>query len=472
MKKLRIFLANLGLRSPLYQLTTPPMGLLYLAAYVRERLPVEICIVNQRMEGCSNESLAKMAVDFNADVVGLGCITPAAQGMPVVAKAVRAALPDAKIIIGGPHVSAFGPVVMEDIPADVAFAGEAERSLAMYLEALLGDESLDAIPGLIWRTASGEVVVNPGSMPIVEDLDSLPMPAYDLIDLPRYWHVQSIAPIPRRRYVSMVTSRGCPYGCMWCHNIFGRGFRAHSPERVVEEIGVYTKRYNINDIEFLDDCFNLKRERVLGVAELLKKKDINIKIAFPNGVRADLLDEETMDALAESGMYFCSFALESASPRIQKLTRKNMNLEKFLHAVKLAADKKIFTNGFMMLGFPDETEEEMRATIKMATESKLHTGSFYTVTPFPGTPLYEYALDHYPDKLTAVNYSNMDFCAMRANLSSVSDEKLYYYQRLANRTFFLQPNRLYRIFRDYPQRSLLPLYIPIVADRMFKGLFA
>ena len=180
-----------------------------------------------------------------------------------------------------------------------------------------------------WRTDSGEVTVNPGSAPIVEDLDSLPMPAYDLIDLPRYWHVQSIAPIPRRRYVSMVTSRGCPYGCMWCHNIFGRGFRAHSPERVVEEISEYTKRYTINDIEFLDDCFNLKRKRVIDVADLLRKKDIRIKIAFPNGVRADLFDEETMDALAESGMYFCSFALESASPRIQKLTRKNMNLEKF-----------------------------------------------------------------------------------------------------------------------------------------------
>jgi radical SAM superfamily enzyme YgiQ (UPF0313 family) len=448
------------------------MGLLYLAAYVRERFPVEIRVVNQRMEGCSNEALAKMALDFEADVVGLGCITPSSQGMPIVARAIRAASPDTKIIIGGPHVSAFGPVVMEDIPADAAFIGEGEISLAMYLDALLGNGNLDAIPGLAWRNASGEITVNPGNVPIVEDLDSLPMPAYDLIDLPKYWHVQSIAPIPRRRYVSMVTSRGCPYGCMWCHNIFGRGFRAHSPERVVDEIRLYTERYHINDIEFLDDCFNLKRNRVTEVADLLRKKDIRIRIAFPNGVRADLLDEETMDALAESGMYFCSFALESASPRIQKLTRKNLNLEKFLHAVELAAAKRIFTNGFMMLGFPEETEEEMRATIHMATESRLHTASFYTVTPFPGTPLYDYALEHYPDKLTAVNYSNMDFCAMRANLSAVSDDLLYYYQRKANRTFFLKPDRLYRILRDYPQRHLLPLYLPIVADRMFKGLFS
>ncbi len=448
------------------------MGLLYLAAYLRERFPVEIRIINQRMEGCSNEALAKMAVDFNPDIVGFGCITPAAHGLPEVVKAVRKAAPDMKIILGGPHISAFGAPVLDDIPADVAFVGEGERNLASYLEAFLGDGDLEAIPGLIWRTPSGEIAVNPGSAPIIEDLDSLPMPAYDLIDLSRYWHVQSIAPIPRRRYVSLVTSRGCPYGCMWCHNIFGRGFRAHSPERIVEEIKLYTGRYHINDIEFLDDCFNLRRDRLLNFADLVQKNNLKIKIAFPNGIRADLIDETTMDALEQSGMYFCSFALESASERIQKLTHKNMNFEKFLHAVELAADKKIFTNGFMMLGFPEETEEEMQATIRMATESRLHTGSFYTVTPFPGTPLYDYAQIHYPEKLQAVNYSNIDFCAMRANLSAVSDEKLYYYQRKANRTFFLRPNRLYRILRDYPQRHLLPLYIPIVADRMFKGLFS
>lgn len=448
------------------------MGLLYLAGYLRERFPVEFRIINQRMEGCSNDALVKMALDFEPDVVGLGCITTASAGLPIVVKALRQASKDLNIILGGAHVSAFGAQVMETIPASAAIVGEGERSFEMYLEASFGNGSMDAIPGLVWRTNKGDVVKNPGSVPIVEDLDLLPMPAYDLIDLKRYWKVQSITPIPRRKYISMVTSRGCPYGCMWCHNIFGRGFRAHSPERVVEEIKYFTEKYSANDIEFLDDCFNLKRQRVLDFSEQLLSKVGPVRIAFPNGVRADLLDEACIDALVESGLYFCSFALESASPRIQQLTRKNMNLEKFLDAVRMTEKKSVFTNGFMMLGFPEETEEEMQETIRMATESRLHTASFYTVTPFPSTPLYEYALKHYPEKMKEVRYSNMDFCMMRVNLSAVSDELLYYYQRKANRTFFLKPDRFYRILRDFPQRHLLPLYIPIVADRMMKGLFS
>ena len=472
MKKLRLFLANIGLRSPLYQLTTPPMGLLYLAAYLRERLPLEIRVVNQRIEGCSNEALARMALDFEPDVVGLGCITPSSHGLPKVVNALREAVPHQRIILGGAHVSAFGARVLEDMPADAAVVGEGERSLEMYLRAVLGEGDVAGIPGLVWRTPSGDIEINPGNAPIIEDLDTLPMPAYDLIDLEKYWRVQSITPIPRRRYVSMVTSRGCPYGCMWCHNIFGRGFRAHSPERIVEEIKHYTKQYGTNDIEFLDDCFNLNRQRVLGFADTLLKSNGPIRLAFPNGVRADLLDEATVDALAQSGTYFCSFAMESASPRIQKLTRKNLDLEKFLAAVELAANQKIFTNGFMMLGFPEETEAEMQETIRMATNSQLHTASFYTVTPFPSTALYAYTETHYPEKLDALQYSDRDFCAMRVNLSAVSDERLFYYQRMANRRFYLKPNRLYRILRDYPQRHLLPLYIPIVAGRMFKGLIS
>ncbi|MFA7692439.1 MAG: B12-binding domain-containing radical SAM protein [Candidatus Hydrogenedentes bacterium] len=471
MKKLRIFLANLGLRSPLFQLTTPPMGLLYLAAYVRDRFPVEIKIVNQRLEGCSNEALAQMALEYNGDITGFGCITPASHGLPAVVKAVRAGAPDMKIIIGGPHVSACGHSLLESLPADAAFIGEGEISLSMYLDVLQGNGSLEDIPGLAWRNEAGEVITNPGVSPIVENLDDLPMPAYDLIDLPRYWRVQSVAPIPRRRYFSMVTSRGCPYGCTWCHNIFGRKFRFHTPERVVAELSRFTQEYNINDVEFIDDCYNLRRERVLEIADLIAQKNLKLKIAFPNGVRADLIDETMMDALSQSGIYFCSFALDSASPRIQKLTHKNLDLDKFLHAVELASAKRVFTNGFMMLGFPEETEEEMQATISMATNSRLHTASFYTVTPFPGTPLFDYARIHYPDRLQILDYSNMDFCTMRTNISAVPDKTLYYFQRKANRNFFLKPNRLYRILRDYPQPQLLPLYLPIVLDRMSKGLF-
>ena len=472
MKKLRLFLVNVGMRSRLYPLVSPPMGPLYLAAWLRDRFALDIQIVNQRVDNHSCEDIVRMATSFDADIVGLGVMTPHAHMLPPIIAGLRAAAPNTRIVLGGPHISAFGAAVLEKAPADAAVAGEGERSMEMLLEAHLGGGDYSAIPGLLWRDGSGAVVVNPGATPIVDDVDSIPMPAYDLIDPTRYWRLQSMPPIPRRRYISLVSSRGCPYGCMWCHNIFGRGFRAHSPERIVDEIVHYKKQYGVADIEFLDDCFNLRPQRVFDFSEMLLQRNGPIKIAFPNALRADLLSEDVLDALAKAGTYFSSFALESASERIQEMTHKRLHIGRFLETVACAVDKKIFTNGFMMIGFPGETAEEMELTIKTASESQLHTASFFTVTPFPGTPLFDYVQEHLPDRVEHINYSAMDFCQMRINLSDVSDNMLYYYQRKANRDFFSRPNRLYRILRDFPQPHLLPLYIPIVLNRTFKGLFS
>jgi anaerobic magnesium-protoporphyrin IX monomethyl ester cyclase len=123
-----------------------------------------------------------------------------------------------------------------------------------------------------------------------------------------------------------------------------------------------------------------------------------------------------------------------------------------------------------MLGFPGETVEEMELSIRTAATSALHTASFFTVTPFPGTPLFNYVQEHMSDRISNIDYAGIDYSMMRVNLSSVPDETLFYYQRKANRDFFLRPGRLYRLFRDYPQPHLLPLYIPIVLNRIFKGL--
>ena len=470
MKKLRLFLANVGLRSRLYTLVTPPMGSLYIAAWLRERFPLDIKVVNQRVENDSCDEIARMAIDFDADIVGLGALTTHAHMFAPIIKALRAAKPEAKIILGGPHISAFGANVLEQAPADAAVAGEGERSMEMIVEAHLSGSDYSEIPGLFWRNDSGDIITNPGKAPIVEDVDTIPMPAYDLIDPTRYWRLQSMPPIPRRRYISLVSSRGCPYGCWWCHNIFGRGFRPHSAERVVEEIAYYKKHYGVDDVEFLDDCFNLQRQRVFDFCDNLLERTGPIKIAFPNALRADLLDEDTVKALASAGTYFSSFALESASERIQALTQKRLNIAKFVEAVSLAVDNNIFANGFMMIGFPGETAEEMELTIKTANDSKLHTGSFFTVTPFPGTPLFDYVQENLSDRVKHINYSEMNFCQMRINLSNVSDKTLYYYQRKANRLFYLNPKRLYRMVRDFPQPHLLPVYLPTFLDRTFKGL--
>ncbi len=472
MRKLRLFLANVGRRKVTYPLATPPMGILYLASYLRDKFDLDIKLVNQREKNLTVDELVKQVADFQADVVGFGAITTAGRTLGELTRKVRESLPEALLVVGGPHTSSFRQRVLEDTVADVAVMGEGELALEAVLRARFEGGDFADVPGLMWRSPDGEIVTNPGSLPLIEDLDTLPMPAYDLIDIKQYWSLQSMPPIVRRKYISLVSSRGCPYQCMWCHNIFGKRFRAHSAERMVDEIDHYIKTWGIDDVEFLDDIFNLDKKRVIEFCELVQKRNLKFKIAFPNAVRTDILTEDVVEALVDAGLYFSSFALEAGSPRIQEYTGKRLDIPKFLRGVELAVRKGVFANGFAMLGFPTETEEDLQRTLDVASDSKLHTASFFTVMPFPNTRLYDVVMQETPEKLAGIDYNDSDFALIQVNLSDVPDEVFFKYQRKANRQFFLRPSRMVRILRDYPQPHLLPYYAHIYLSRLTKGLFS
>ncbi|HPU98469.1 MAG TPA: radical SAM protein [Candidatus Hydrogenedentes bacterium] len=472
-KKLRVFLANLGRHTRTFPLVTPPVGLLALAAYLREKLPVDVQIVNQRLENCEVDEVIRRARDFNADVVGFSCFTTSSHYLPDAVDQAREALPNALIMVGGPHASSAKAHVLKECNAHVVVPGEGELTVTAVLQRYLdGTRAFDDIPGLIWRNDSGEITINPGLIPQIDDLDSLPMPAWDLIDLPAYWKKQSIAPVYRRRYASLVSSRGCPYQCIWCHKIFRKAIRTHSPQRVADEIEWLMKTYRINDFEFLDDNFNFYPKRVLELHDEIKKRGLMTRICFPTGLRSDLLTHEVIDALVDLGMFQASFALETASPRLQKYTCKNLNIAKLMEAGSYASSKRVYCNIFCMLGFPTETEEEIRLTIDTACASPFHTASFYTVTPFPGTPLYDIVAQTHPEKLSRLRYNDMDFSGMQVNLTDLPDEKLFGYQRQAMRKFYSSPRRIWRLLRAHPQPWMLPAYVPIFTYRATKGLFS
>jgi radical SAM superfamily enzyme YgiQ (UPF0313 family) len=473
MRRLRLFLANVTRPTFLNPQFTPPLGILCLAAYLREKLALDVQVVNRRAEGCTEGEIARRAIAFGADIVGLGCLTPSGHVIPALTKSVRDGLPRALIVLGGPHVSASGVKALEGTAADAAVPGEGERALESIIEARFdGDGDFRGIPGLFWRDAHGEVITNPGVTPHIQDLDSLPFPAYDLIDLKPYWHAMALTPVSYRRYISLMTSRGCPFHCNYCQRVFGNRFRPHSAERIVDEIEYYTRTYGINTVEFLDDVFNLDPERVAKFCELVARRNLKLHFTFPNGFRADILTEETVNALADIGMDQCAFALESGSPRIQQLMGKRLNIGKFLQSVEWAVKRRVFTHGYAMLGFPTETEEDLKRTIDVVVNSQLHAASFFTVTPFPNTEIYSVVEKLAPEKLAAIDYRDMEFCNVRVNLSDVPDEVLYAYQRYAQRRFFMNPARLWRIFRDHPARWSLPRHTLIFARRASKGLFS
>jgi radical SAM superfamily enzyme YgiQ (UPF0313 family) len=218
---------------------------------------------------------------------------------------------------------------------------------------------------------------------------------------------------------------------------------------VVEEIAALRRAYGVNDFEFLDDCVNLDRRRFEGILNGLLDRGLHPKLHFSSGLRADLLDEAQIRLLREVGTGEISVAVETASPRLQKLIHKNLNLEKVRRNIELMADLRIFTRGFFMVGFPTETEEELRATIDFAVSTRLHMAGFWILTPFPGTPVYEQfkALGKLSNEVDPRHY---DFGRSPFNGSEVPDRRFYALHEEAYMRFYFRPGRIMRILRDRP----------------------
>lgn len=459
---------RVGLRDAHQHHLTPPIGLMYLAAYARERFETEISILDQRLENCTTDEVAKAAEQFEADIVGLSCTTPSAYLLRDIGKKVREARPSALIALGGPHVSGFRERALTSASADVAVLGEGEVYLEKIIEAYLDSKDYSGIPGLIWRDGE-DVVTNPGKLPYIEDLDTLPMPAYDLVDVRRYWPHYSFVLLPNRKYISLMTSRGCPYHCNYCHKVFGRRFRGHSAARIVDEIEYHVRKYEVDEVELLDDVFNYDHDRAMETCELLQKKDIKMKLALPNGVRSDTLSEELVDALVDAKLYFASFALESGSPRIQKHMGKRLHIPSFVKMCEYAVKKGVWANGLAMLGFPTETKEEMQTTVDVLHESRSLTGHFHTVTPFPGTELYENVLRDTPELLADFDFEDITVYNIQLNLSAEPNEVLFNMQNKAYRRFYRKPQRIWDIMRLHPCPQYLPKYIPLFIQRITRG---
>lgn len=461
-RKMRMLLIHAGRNSRGYLFRSHPLGLMSLAAYVEREMPrVEVSIADMKVSHDGVEGIRKIIESRKPDVIGLSALTVHAATLHDAAREARKRAPDALILAGGPHATCYPGKVLEDSAFDAVVVGEGERPLENILETDLSADRLKEIPAVVTRGGNQ----NP-ERDIVEDLDSLPFPAWEKIDLETYRRYSSFSILGRRNYMSLFTSRACPYGCVYCHNIFGHKYRQRSAAGVLEEIRTIHSRYGISDFDILDDAFNLNRRRVEDICNGLIADGPKVRLAFPNGLRSDLLDDELLEIMRGAGTTYISFAIESASPRMQKNINKNLDLEKAERAIRKSASLGIFCNGFFMIGFPGETEEEMRHTLRFAIRSPLDTAHLLKVTAFDGTALYSQLdartaafLESHPE---TCRYEDRTF-----NLSSVPNRRFVGILHRAMLRFYLNPFRAWHIMRRHPY----PMNMLHFARVAFLGIF-
>ena len=425
----------------------PPVGLLHLAA-ILEPLGYEVRVVDMLFDAVGVERVVALAVKEQPDLLGLSVMSVNAGVFQRTAAALRRALPGTPIVVGGPHGTAFPEECAVSDGVTCVAIGEAELTIAELVPKLIAGESIGAVSGIAYEQ-DGEVVRTSARAPL--DPETLPDPAWHLTDMPRYWRHPSMTVKGAHVYFPLVSSRGCPYQCGYCHNVFGKKFRPRTAESLYGEVLRLHRRYGVRDFELIDDVFNLDRDRVHRFCEMIIASGERFSFSLPNGVRGDILDEPTIAVLARAGFEMISFAIETASPRLQRLVRKNNDLERIRRNMEVAHHHGIFNYGFFMLGFPTETREEMQATIQMAMEVEADVISFFRVIPFKSTALWEWVPDEVRNDPRAFDRAGYVLASAGFNLSEVPDEEITQMQRAAYRRFYSNPRRLVRIVRKNPR---------------------
>ncbi len=352
-------------------------------------------------QGLSNEEIANRAIEWSPNVVDISVpFSGWWKSTSEVISAIKNVNKDVTVVLNGLHPSTRPNECLANPDIDFVVIGEPEQTMSELVDALDGDkDNLAKVKG-IGFAEKGKIVITPPRPPI-ENLDSLPFPARHLLPMNTYFEAVKENPLRdeiNKTWAMMITSRGCPYGCVFCsiHNVMGKTWRGRSPQNVADEIEYLVNTYKIKQIDFFDDNMMLDKKRGDAICDLIVKRKLRIEWFTPNGVRADTLDENLLRKMKASGCKKIRIAPESGVQRVlDKVVKKSLNLKDVETAVILAKKVGIKVGCFFVIGLIGETKDDINETIKYAYKLRsLGADRFYfsIAMPLYGTELYEQAV--------------------------------------------------------------------------------
>ena len=441
---------------------SPSLGLLTLGATLRrdgftpEIIECDILDLNEA-------AAAKKIIDSKPDFVGFTLFTVGVFPALKIAKEIKKALPHVPIIVGGPHLSSMAKETLEQFDTfDYAIVGEGEVGLSALLEALqTGEEDraekLESVPALMYRYKNKVILSKVANTPV--ELDSLPMPAWDLLYGFPSIYKPSVFDYPKGPVATFAASRGCPFTCRFCDNsTFGRRSRYHSPDYVLKVMEHLSEVYSIAHIQFVDDLFMASKSRVKEICEkLIAKKS---KLTWSCGSRVDTINPELLKLMKEAGCWEISFGLESGSDELLRKMSKSIRIEKSIRAITWAKEAGIRTKGLFMLGYPGENAETIAQTKEFVQKIPLTILNLSKFSPYPGSPIYE---DLYQTKLREEDWAKLNSMNFIWESEEITHEELDKEYREILGTFYRRHRvRLYylkMIFKNPKHLGRLLLFI-------------
>jgi anaerobic magnesium-protoporphyrin IX monomethyl ester cyclase len=318
-------------------------------------------------------------------VIGISAKSQNFKSALIVARLAKKADPGILTVIGGPHVSMVGKSEMKNKELDICVVGEGENTIVDLLGALDEQKDLAEIPGLIIR--DGEKVIETGKRELIEDLDELCFPHGHAPEL-----LKDYEKYPLSAFKNIFATRGCPYNCFFCgsREIWTRRPRFRSIENVTAEIRELQSK-GLDSIHFDDDTFGINRKYLFGLCDAIARDCPGLR--WSSEIHVNLIDDEVVGAMKKAGCYRIHLGIESGNDSILAAIRKGFTFEKALDACRTIRKHGITLSVFMMIGFPQDTEETLNDTINAIKKIDCDSVVFSIFTPYPGTEAFSYCMD-------------------------------------------------------------------------------
>jgi len=365
----------------------PPLGLLYIAAVLREAGYVTK-IIDVNMGGDIETNFKQLPMEIEKarpKWVGISAMTRQFTGAVKIAQLVKGVDPSIPVVAGGVHVSELPREVLSEEPIDFVVFGEGE----MTMLDLVKGKPLDSIDGLGYKK-NGKLLIN-SRRTLIGDLDSIPLPAWDLLPYKKDHggQVSGSMGFDGDEITGVIlSSRGCPNNCIFCDSssVFGSKFRSRSASNVISEIEILYREYGIKQFDFVDDTMTIEKERVFEICDLMIKKGLNVKWAI--NARVNTITKDMLLKLKEAGCIRVDFGVESGDPVVLKNIGKKISFEQVRKAFKLCKEVEIKTMAFFMVGNLGEDTESIKKSISLAKQIDSDYYAYSIATPYPGTELY------------------------------------------------------------------------------------
>jgi len=425
-----------------------PLGLGYIAAVLKAG-GFDVRLIDPEAENISFKDMEGIVREWKPGLLGISSATPNFFNAIKIAGLTKRINSNITVVIGGIHVSALPEYVLKkskDI--DIVVIGEGDYTMLEICQAVRDGAdpgSYQRINGIAYR--DGDTIKRTGTRQFIQDIDTLPYPARDLINLDLFF--PNLFNIRRRRSAGMITSRGCPFKCYFCasHVTMGARYRPHSAGRVIDEILMLKKDYDVEQVLFLDDTFTLDRERLFNICESILKKDI--KIDWHCFARVSDVDIEALRLMEKAGCSSVGYGVESGDDEVLKGIKKGITIDQARRTFSATNKTGMRIQAFFVFGNKNETGESIDKSIALAKELSPHLSFFNILTPYPGTKAFEDMGIRDLDEIK--NWEDFVAIGPKASLKigELSKEELLKAMNKAYRVFYLRPGQLFKILFSF-----------------------